>query len=107
MTDEKPRYNRLVNPEFATGEAFAQQDPAGGRSAAPAPMNPWLVAMGVAGVVAFFLGMVLYVGGIEPGIFETPSAARAAWGNMLALLGVMLMAGVMLAAAVCWQLRRR
>ncbi|WP_129666045.1 hypothetical protein [Phytoactinopolyspora endophytica] len=106
MSKEKPTYNtynRFVDPKY---DRRVNHEGAGlGRWAGWGGIwerrNPWPTFMFVLGAVAFIVGMVMY-----HGAFDDSDAKEAVYGNHLVTFGSLLMAGAMLAAAVCWQLRR-
>ncbi|NDL60041.1 hypothetical protein [Phytoactinopolyspora mesophila] len=64
--------------------------------------NPWLWSAGIFGVVAFVVGMLLFIRGVT----DAEDVIVMWWGMVLSFLGMMMVTGALVGGAVCWQLKR-
>lgn len=71
-----------------------------------ASANPWLNALALLGPAVAAVGLLL-VAGNGDATDPTYDPATAATGNSLLAAGAALLAGWLVAGAICWQLRRR
>lgn len=76
--------------------------------------NPWQLALAVPGLFALIAGIIAYAAGYDDAtstsvLADGPASGIAAMfaGQMLIVAGIVLLAGWLIAGAVCWQLRRR
>jgi hypothetical protein len=76
------------------------------------PTNPWLIALGVIGLIALPLGVALYIAGLtatgNPFLNEPDTdPVMMAWGLIFASIGVATTVAWLAASAVCWQTQNR
>lgn len=72
----------------------------------PTRTNPWLSALGGFAAVSLLMGLVISLGSRSDSATSDSEAADQLFGGALLSLGGTLLAGWMVAAAICWQLAR-
>ena len=76
-----------------------------------APTNPWMLTLGLVVVVAFLLGVILFIiGNIQARDFQLvrggdPGLGQIVWGGALMGLGLSALFPLLAAQAVIWHLR--
>ena len=69
------------------------------------PANPYLSTLGVGGGLVALVGVMVYVGS-QPSSESEGDPAVQAFGLVLTQIGGGLLAGWLIAGAICWQLAR-
>lgn len=68
--------------------------------------NPWLIGLWLAAAGAALVGIILTTQHTDVEAFDYNPTAAAIGHTLLGVAGVLL-AGLMVAGAICWQLKRR